>query len=522
MISVKEMRTVLISSVQQHRAGDHIKFNLLTRAKNSITPFEKSKGSLGALAYSEEGKFHPYSKFTLTSEAAHVMDKAVADLTAWASRAENHGGEDLDVVPYVYEAIDQLNQRKVAWTEHRTLDFLSSSPPVRQRIVAQPKAGIQNSSAEDSLVQSLSSIDGADFVPVDVKRSKATDIAAQTEAAMAKLKEEAGWVYESAFVDADAERFVSESEVDDYVDVEKRSDVGTPSDWEDIILEAKNDPIEHDKKQKDVKKDPEELDAYTFYQAADGQLLILHPLNMKALLQHYGSYESLPSSIDANIVELESVTQTEGTRKRYRYLSHLPLTAHFQLCEVDLSEMLPSEAFTPFLEEIRTRQQRRRRVIQQGKVEKAKEERLAASMAASQPRAPSPADFVAYMQSLQVEDPVADFELEDQQAVTTASPPSDSRLLFANVAKMGFASGHDAPQLAQAVESLSPWGSSSSRPKANEPGPSNMSFADIIAAQAPTAKANAEEGSSVSAGKSGKKNKKGSMVLLSTAGGRRY
>lgn len=552
MISVKEMRTVVISSVQQYRPGDFIKFNLLTRAKNSITPFEKSKGSLGALAYSEEGQFHLYSKFTLTSESERVTDIAVADLTAWASRAENHGGEDLDVVPYVYEAIDQLHQRKVAWTEHRTLDFLSSSPPVRQRIVAQPKSGVHKS-AESSLAQSLSNIDGGEpeLVPVNVnlaknavsKRqpggNKGTDVAAQTEAAMAKLKEEAGWVYENAFGD-DLESRVSEKEVepeteklapelDEYVAVEKESDVGSPSDWEDLDMEAK-DPVvvDADKMQKDVKRDQEESDAYTFYQSADGQFLILHPLNMKALLQHYGDYESLPSSIEADIVELESVTQTEGTRKRYRYLSHLPLTAHFQLCEVDLSEMLPPEAFTPFSEEIRTRQQRRRRVIQQEKVEKAKEERLAASMAASQPRAPSPADFVAYMQSLQMEDPVShDFELEETTTVVTTSPPSDSRSLFSNVAKMGYAAAYDAPQLAP-VESVpsSPWGSSSrqssnvTKAESSGQGPSSLSFADIIQAQAPS-KSNLEEGS-VSGAKSGRKNKKGSMVLLSTAGGRRY
>ena len=564
MISVKEIRTVIINSVQQYRAGDVIKLNLLTRAKNSITPFEKSKGSLGALAYSEEGQFHLYAKFTLISEAEHVTDRAVAELTAWASRAEIHGGEDLDVVPYVYEAIDQLRQRMVAWTEHRTLDFLSSSPPVRQRIASQPKAGFHKS-PEDSLVQSLKSTDGGVGAPepisVDVnlakdvlsKRqpggSKGTDIAAQTEAAMAKLKEEAGWVYESAFADdafssenlgkgIDPETEKATPNLDEFVAIEKEGYVEGPSDWEELVMGSPEtkDPMavaDADKNQKDVKRDQDESESYTFYQSADGQFLILHPLNMKALLQHYGDYKSLPSSIEAHIVELESVTQTEGTRKRYRYLSHLPLTANFQLCEVDLNEMLPPEAFTPFLEEIRTRQQRRRRLMQQEKVEKAKEERLAASMASSQPRVPSPADFAAYMSSLQMEDPVSsDFELEDSAGVVTVSPPSDSRSLFSNVAKMGFASGYDAPQLvpAESVPS-SPWGSSSAtssrqssnvvtKPQSSGQGSSSLSFADIIQAQVPT-KGTPEE-RSVAAGKSGKKNKKGSMVLLSTAGGRRY
>lgn len=560
MISVKEMRTVIISSVRHYSSGNSIRFNLLTRAKNSITPFEKNKGSLGALAYSDEGEFHLFSKFTLTSEAESITDKAVAELTEWARRAEVQGGEDLGVVPFVFGAIDQLHERKQAWIEHRNLDFLSSSHPVRQRILSQPKAGLSKS-LEGNSVHSLNGTDGGGnrvgvvgsvSVNVDIVKdvlskrypggNKGVDLVAETEAAMSKLKEEAGWVYESAFAD-DADIVISkgkepESEkavsvLEEYVAVEMDGDSGVQPDWEDIVVESPEitDPVavvsDVDKKHKDVKRDQEESDTYTFYQSADGQFLILHPLNMKVLLQHYGDYESLPSSIEADIVELEPVTQTEGTRKRYRYLSHLPLTANFQLCEVDLNGMLPPEAFSPFSEEIRVRQQRRRRAIKLEKNERAREERLAA-FTASQPRAPTPADFAAYMGSLQIEEPVSSgFDL-GEPTVVTASPPSDSRSLFSNVAKMGFASGYDAPQLVPLESVLStPWGSSAassssslSKGEAGGHGSSSLSFADKIKAQAP-AKPTAEEGNG-SVGKNSKKNKKGSMVLLSTAGGRRY
>jgi hypothetical protein len=74
-------------------------------------------------------------------------------------------------------------------------------------------------------------------------------------------------------------------------------------------------------------------------QASDGQSVFLHPLSMKCLLQHYGSYEALPPSLEAPLVEAESVTMaTEGTRKKYRYLSHLSLTGAFMLCEVSGTE----------------------------------------------------------------------------------------------------------------------------------------------------------------------------------------
>ncbi|XP_057437601.1 uncharacterized protein LOC130729782 [Lotus japonicus] len=63
--------------------------------------------------------------------------------------------------------------------------------------------------------------------------------------------------------------------------------------------------------------------------AADGQHLILHPLNMKCLLHHYGSYDTLPHRISGRILQLETVTQSEAMRRRYRFLSHFPLTTTF-------------------------------------------------------------------------------------------------------------------------------------------------------------------------------------------------
>lgn len=37
---------------------------------------------------------------------------------------------------------------------------------------------------------------------------------------------------------------------------------------------------------------------FSLYQAADGQHMILHPLNMKCLLHHYGSHDMLPHRLD--------------------------------------------------------------------------------------------------------------------------------------------------------------------------------------------------------------------------------
>lgn len=95
--------------------------------------------------------------------------------------------------------------------------------------------------------------------------------------------------------------------------------------------------------------------------------------------------------IHGKIVQLETVTQSQEMRKRYRYLSHFSLTTtfqvvtttqhifnlviniwgslshcisflNFQLCEIDLSDSLPRDAFSPFIDEIKNREKQRKRV----------------------------------------------------------------------------------------------------------------------------------------------------------------
>jgi len=99
----------------------------------------------------------------------------------------------------------------------------------------------------------------------------------------------------------------------------------------------------------------------------------------------------LPNSahfrLNGRILQLETVTQSEAMRRRYRFLSHFPLTTTFQvpvqkvllfqdiylmiynrcvlilqLCEVDLSELLPPEALAPFMDEIKKRASQRKQL----------------------------------------------------------------------------------------------------------------------------------------------------------------
>ena len=78
-----------------------------------------------------------------------------------------------------------------------------------------------------------------------------------------------------------------------------------------------------------------------FHQAADGQFLFLHPLSIKMLKAHYGSYAAFPASLTLRLLEIDWLVMGETERRRYKHLAHLPLGTPFGLCEVDLADLLP-------------------------------------------------------------------------------------------------------------------------------------------------------------------------------------
>ncbi|KAK3540738.1 hypothetical protein QTP70_034789 [Hemibagrus guttatus] len=113
---------------------------------------------------------------------------------------------------------------------------------------------------------------------------------------------------------------------------------------------------------------------YYFYQAEDGQQMFLHPVNVRCLLREYGSLENSPQSISATVVEIEGHTVNEDVRRRHRYLSHLPLTCEFSICELNLQPpVLSKETLDSFSDDL----ERRRRTRQKkARDEKRREKRI--------------------------------------------------------------------------------------------------------------------------------------------------
>ena len=77
-------------------------------------------------------------------------------------------------------------------------------------------------------------------------------------------------------------------------------------------------------------------------------------------MTEYGGLKDAPHTIRAKITHIEHLSVTKEIRSRYRYLSHLPLTCQFGLCELNLQPPVISKStLRQFQEELKKHQQKR-------------------------------------------------------------------------------------------------------------------------------------------------------------------
>jgi len=82
--------------------------------------------------------------------------------------------------------------------------------------------------------------------------------------------------------------------------------------------------------------------------ALDGQHIYLSAVNVEMLECMFGSLEKSPQQIDAIVIEKQSLSMTEASRKRYRFLLHLPITTVFEWVELDLTNIVSQETLFIF------------------------------------------------------------------------------------------------------------------------------------------------------------------------------
>ncbi|KAK9225354.1 hypothetical protein WN943_010395 [Citrus x changshan-huyou] len=533
MISSKELYTIHIENVRQHAVGDTIEFMLLTREKDSFVPSQKNKQE--STTGSIDETYDPFSKFTFTSDVDLSVRKAMSDLDGWLAKADSGLVDDLEKLPYVCAAMEQLEQRKKYWNERRAsgsdkasnnADGQTGFHGLQSTKIASNPSHLLNTLSPDISEQNQKltklTLNKPDSGSAPGQNSALGELSDCDETSLSSSYDEsksmqANETSLSSSYDESKSLQANETSLSSSYDESKSMQANETS------LSSSYDESKSLQANFTGSMEIKDKDSYNFYQAIDGQHLILHPLNVKCLLHHYGSYDMLPHRISGRILQLESVTQSEAMRRRYRYLSHFSLTTTFQLCEIDLTEALPPDALSPFIDEIRKREKQRKQLANKERKEKMKAE---AALVHSVPPVPS------FGQSSYNDSPT--FSMDDFEGnvvvcsdvalgnspVTSSSPPNvGERRLFSNVTRLGFAAGHDSPAL-KIEETNALNNNEQSNGYSGVTGSRNSgspSFANIMSRD--------KSGESLEARKLnevGKKGKKPSRVLLSTSGGRRY
>ncbi|KAK6928595.1 Zinc finger, C3HC4 RING-type [Dillenia turbinata] len=454
-ISPKDLYTIYLESVEQYHVGDIVEFMLLTRPKDSFSLSLKNNTEGDGTQDHDDGADNSFSRFMFTTDVDLSVRKAISDLDSWLARADGGLVDDLEKLPYVCAALEQLEQRKKYWNE----------------------------------IQAFSSN----------KSCKHGDLHIESPKTSRSVKDELKLLGNLRPSKTDEKPCLSQ-----HVD---RGEFGCQDDVPSTSYYDSRGFQTHP----NFSGDNKEKDSYNFYQVVDGQHIILHPLNMKCLLHHYGSYDMLPPRICGKVLQLEIVTQSEAMRRRYRYLSHFSLTTTFQLCEIDLSTTLPSKALSPFMDEIKKRQKQRKRLAK-------KEEEEIFKVESSTLSSPIPCNLRMFSSD---EPPfsIDDFEALGNPALPSSSPPiHGERNSFSNVARFGFAAGHDSPSLK--IEEVNLHHShiaSDASAAAGSRNASTLSFAKMISKAKPVEPLDSAKMNDI-----GKKGKKANRVLLSTASGRRY
>eukprot|EP01134_Creolimax_fragrantissima_P002908 CFRG2908T1 len=109
-----------------------------------------------------------------------------------------------------------------------------------------------------------------------------------------------------------------------------------------------------------------------FYQASDGKRIYIHSLNVRCLVSQFGSLENCPPRLLGKVLDLTEGTITEETRKKVRYLSHLPLTTQYLTAELDITPYLSAHVLAEYKDELSKLQMVRERKILRVKQEEAK------------------------------------------------------------------------------------------------------------------------------------------------------
>jgi hypothetical protein len=105
---------------------------------------------------------------------------------------------------------------------------------------------------------------------------------------------------------------------------------------------------------------PPSATTFYFYQAASGQPIFLHPLDIRILKSHFEHYSAFPDTIRVRVEAADEGSMNDELRRRCKYLGHLPQACDVTFIEADLSDVLGPDDLAPYAQPLRQRKNKRK------------------------------------------------------------------------------------------------------------------------------------------------------------------
>jgi len=435
----RELRCVRIVPVCGVSAGRAAKFTLLCRPRDSILPQTPmaAAGEAGPL-------LERFAKLRGVALPTRVLLEAADELAVHAAEAAAEGGSGSSLeVSLCHHAISLLADRASSLAERTgTLDGHGSAARDARDSVAAVAASLPalcEAARADAAVR-------ARAAEAELRRREAfPGLPPAAEGALASPSPPSGGGGDDAA--AGSEASAGDSFSGHGAEAAEARGSEPPS---GVSLAGAESP--------DAEAAADDPGLHYYFQSSDGQWAFLHPLNLRCLKAFYGAHRCFPPELEAPVLEVESLTQTPETRRRLRFLGHLPLSTPFQLVEVDLRCLLPRDALAPFHEELVQRSRRRKRRAQ-AEARRAWKERQMREAEARSRQGPSMEEWrmqplpAAAASAEEAGDgltgDLAELELDAAPGQEPEAGTSPSGVSFAAITRMGFAAARDSPALAQ-------------------------------------------------------------------------
>jgi hypothetical protein len=477
-IEMGELRKLTHAATSPPAAGAVAGFTLMARARGSLVPHPVAGAGTDEVADAEsasgltwprasrEGRACRWAKFSLTSDEDGAAAADLAQLEAAAASSSAHSAEAAQMLPALSAAMDALKARAAAWAARRA-DLADAADA---------------SAAAERAAAALAKLSAAERAPPPPPPPGAADGAWESD------DSERGAPDDVSNVDPAPAEAVPPAEARDAdeaaAEAELLAGLGPGGDGDATRAAAEASSLQGGSVDANGSSsgaaaalDGGSSSHFMFYLSDDGGFATLHPATVRALLSGCGgSYGALPRHVSATVVATERGVVSDATRRRLRFLGHLPLRAPFALAELSLEELqLPAAALAAHAPDAALRARRRAAAERADAAASARAQRAAEAQQAAHAAAAATlrAQAASFLSERLQDAAMPPLRSADADVPIGASPPAQpGGVSFARVADLGYASGLNAPglMLASSPPGGAAWPAASA-PAPVEPGP---------------------------------------------------